>query len=139
MEPWKWQQLLGTVAFLGITYIPLQCVAIWKCRGIARVAAALPLLVMVPMIIGACRPTAYENGSLFGMFFVCPYLPVMIYLIAVSLAGTRLPKVCPHCGHKRRIKSFQMTNSSTNCENCGRDLLENAPVKSDSAPDSGSV
>jgi hypothetical protein len=87
--------MLWTVGFLGITYVPLQCVVLWKCRGAARVAAALPLLFMVPMIIAGLQPSAYHSGSLYGMFFICPYLPAMIYLVAVSSAGPRAPKVCP--------------------------------------------
>lgn len=130
MEPWKLQELLWTVAFLGITYIPLQCIAIWKCRGVMRVAAGLPLLVMIPMFVGAVQPLNYDTGSLYGMFFVCPYLPAMLYLIAVSLAGTRLPKICPHCGHKRRIKSFQMTGASAKCEHCGKDMSDSAASES---------
>ena len=124
MEPWKWQQLLWTAGFLGITYIPLQCVAIWKCRGVARVAAGLPLLVMVPMLYGAILPSNYQSGSLFGMYFVFVYFPAMIYLFAVSLVGSHVPKVCPHCGHQRRIKSFQLPGGSTRCESCGKDMLK---------------
>ena len=84
--------MLWIVGFLGITYVPLQCVVLWKCRGAARVAAALPLLFMVPMIIAGLQPSSYHSGSLYGMFFFCPYLPAMIYLIAVSSVGF------PGCG-----------------------------------------
>ena len=134
MELWKWQQLLWTAGFLGVTYIPLQIVAIWKCRGVARVAAALPLFVMVPLLVGAVQPVNYDTGSLFGMFCVCPYLPAMIYLSAVSLAGTQLPGICPHCGHKTPVKSFQMTRSSSLCENCGKDFMKDVSATSESAP-----
>lgn len=139
MEPWKWQQLLWTAGFLSVTYIPLQCVAIWKCRGVARVAAALPLLAMIPMLYGALQPLSYDSGSLFGMYFVCPYLPSMIYLIAVSLIGSRVPNVCPHCGHKRRIKSFQMTGGSPLCENCGKDMQKQAALESGVTTDRGGI
>ena len=135
MEPWMWKQMLWTVGFLGITYVPLQCVVLWKCRGAARVAAALPLLFMVPMIIAGLQPSAYHSGSLYGMFFICPYLPAMIYLVAVSSVGPRVPKVCPHCGHTTRIKSFKMTRSTTLCANCGEDLLENSATKPESSPE----
>ena len=134
MEPWMWKQMLWTVGFLGITYVPLQCVVLWKCRGAARLAAAFPLLFMVPMIIAGLQPAAYHSGSLYGMFFICPYLPAMIYLVAVSSLGPRIPKVCPHCGHKARVKSFQMTRSSTLCADCGKHLLENPATKPDSSP-----
>ena len=96
-------------------------------------AAALPLLFMVPMIIAGLQPSAYHSGSLYGMFFICPYLPAIIYLVAVSSVGPRVPKVCPHCGHTTRIKSFQMTRSTTLCTNCGKDLLENAVSEPGSA------
>ena len=135
MEPWMWKQMLWTVGLLGITYVPLQCVVLWKCRGAARVAAALPLLFMVPMIIAGLQPSAYHSGSLYGMFFICPYLPAMIYLVAVSSAGPRIPKICPHCGHKTRVKSFQMTRPSSRCEGCGKEMLENAISKPGTAPD----
>jgi len=137
MEPWMWQQMLWTVGFLCVTYLPLQCVALWKCRGVARVAAALPLLVMIPMLYGALQPLNYHDGSLFGMFFVCPYLPAIIYLVAVSLARPRLSKVCPHCGHKRQATSFRMTRSTTSCEACGIDLLDHAAIRPNSTPGGG--
>ena len=87
MEPWIWKQMLWTVGFLSATYLPLQCVVLWRSRGATRVAAALPLLVMVPMIVAGLRPDAYRSGSLYGMLFFCPYLPAMIYLVAVSCVG----------------------------------------------------
>ena len=133
MEPWMWKQMLWTVGFLGITYVPLQCVVLWKCRGAARLAAAFPLLFMVPMIIAGLQPAAYQSGSLYGMFFICPYLPAMIYLVAVASAGPRVPNICPHCGHKVRVKSFQMTRSSTHCAKCGNDLLVNFAIKPEPA------
>ncbi len=89
-------------------------------------AAALPLLFMVPMIVAGLQPSAYRSGSLYGMFFFCPYLPAMIYLVAVASVGPRVPKVCPHCGHKPKTKSFRIASSTANCEKCGKDLLERA-------------
>ncbi len=42
MEPWMWKQMLWTVGFVGITYLPLQCVVLWKCRACdCRAAAAV--------------------------------------------------------------------------------------------------
>lgn len=90
-------------------------------------AAALPLLFMVPMIIAGLQPSDYHSGSLYGMFFICPYLPAMIYLVAVSSVGPRIPKVCLHCCHKTRFKSF--------CAKCGNDLLETSNSKTDSSPE----
>ena len=85
------------------------------------------------MIIAGLQPAAYHSGSLYGMFFFCPYLPAMIYLVAVSSAGPRVPKVCPHCGHKTQVKSFQMTRPSTLCASCGNDLLVNLATKPESS------
>lgn len=118
MEPWEWNELLWALGFLSITYLPLQAAAIWKCRGGARVAAALPLLVLVPMWFGDSQPLDFHIGSQTATYFVCPYLPAMIYLIVVSLVGTRRANVCPRCGHPVRSKSFQMTRSTSGCEMC---------------------
>ncbi len=118
MDSWDWNEILWTLGFLGITYLPLQCVALWKCRGGARVAAALPLLVMVPMWFSDFQPLDFDLGSRTAMYFVCPYLPAMIYLTVVSLVGTRRANVCPRCGHKAPSKSFKMTRSTARCEKC---------------------
>ena len=120
MEPWIWERMLWTVGFLCATYLPLQCVVLWKSRGATRVAGALPLLVMVPMIAAGLRPEAYQDGSLFGMYFIFPYLPAMIYLVAVSCVGPRRPSVCPHCGHKPRVRSFRPARTADECEKCGQ-------------------
>ena len=50
--------------FLVITYLSLQCVAVWKCRGAGRVAAALPLLVMIPTMIGVFLQWDYSDQSI---------------------------------------------------------------------------
>ncbi len=121
MEPWMWKQMLWTVGFLGITYLPVQCVALWQSRGTKRVAAAVPLLFMVPIIIAGLKPSAYRSGSLYGMFFICPYLPTMIYLLAVSSVGPRRSIVCPHCGHQPKTKSFRIASSTKSCELCGKE------------------
>jgi len=123
MEPWIWKRMLWTVGFLCVTYLPVQFVALRQLRGVSRVAAALPLLFMVPMIYVGLQPATYRDGSLYGMYFICPYLPTMIYLLAVSYTDSRRPNVCPHCGHKARVKSFQMTRSATICEKCGQSVL----------------
>ena len=124
MEPWN--EMLWALGFLSITYLPLQGAALWKCRGGARVAAALPLFAMVPMWFGDFQPLDFHLGSRTAMYFVCPYFPAMIYLIVVSLVGTRRQGLCPHCGHKAQTKSFQMTSCSTRCLKCGLDLLASA-------------
>lgn len=122
MEPWTTNQILWAGGFLVSTYFPLQCVALWKCRGARRVAAALPLLVVIPTMIGVFLQWNYDLGFPPGMFFLCPYLPAMIYLLAVSYAGPRSPGVCPHCGHKPKAKSFRIASSTATCEQCGKDL-----------------
>ena len=123
MEPWS--ETLWALGFLSITYLPLQVAALWNCRGGARVAAALPLIVMVPMWFGDFQPLDFDLGSRIAMYFVCPYLPAMAYLIVLSFVGIRRPSLCPHCGHKARTKSFQMTSCTTCCPKCGHDLLAN--------------
>ena len=122
MEPWTSNQILWAGGLLVITYLPLQCVALWKCRGAGRIAAALPLLLMIPTMIGVFLRWDYDLGIPSGMFLLCPYLPAMIYLLAVWYAGPRCPSVCPHCGHKPKAKSFRIASSATNCEKCGKDL-----------------
>lgn len=131
MEPWTSIQILCAAGFLASTYLPVQCVALWKCRGTGRVAAALPLLVMIPTMIVVFLRWDYDLGIPSGMFFLCPYLPAMIYLLAVSYVGPRCSGVCPHCGHKPKAKSFRIASSTTNCEKCGKDLLQNAPANSE--------
>jgi ribosomal protein L37AE/L43A len=130
MEPGIWKQMLWTVGFLCATYLPVQFLALRKLRGAARVAAAVPLLFMAPMIVAGLRPEAYRDGSLYMMYFGCPYLPVMIYLLAVSYLDPRRPSVCPHCGHKTRVRSFQRARSAGPCAKCGKDLSGNATAES---------
>jgi hypothetical protein len=134
MEPWMWKQMLWTLGFVCATYLPVQYLALRKCRGAARGAAALPLLVMVPMIIAGLQPSAYHSGSLYGMLFVCPYLPAMIYLLAMSYVGPRRPSICPHCGNKTQVRSFRMAPSATLCEKCGKELLQPAAADPHATP-----
>ena len=115
-----WNEMLLPAGFLVLTYVPLQCVVLWKCRGAARVAAVLPLLFMVPMLFDSLQPLDFDLGSAWAMYFVCPYLPTMIYLVVFSLVGPRRSKACPHCGHRPRVKSFQIASCKTNCEQCGK-------------------
>lgn len=119
MEPWIWNRMLWTVGFLCVTYLPVQFFALWKLRGGRRAMAALPLLFMVPMIVAGLQPAAYRDGSLYGMYFLCPYLPAMVYLLAVSF-DPRRTTVCQHCGHKMRVVSFQRARSVSRCNKCGQ-------------------
>lgn len=54
--------------------------------------AALPLPFMIPIIVAGFQPSAYRDGSLYGMYFYCPYLPAMIYLIGLCLGSLLEPK-----------------------------------------------
>ena len=134
MEPAIWNDMLSTVGLLCATYLPLQFIALWRCRGAARVAAALPLLVMLPLIVVGLQPSNYRDGSLYKLGFFCPYLPVMIYLVAV-LVDPRRPKTCPHCGHARRVASFQRMRSATCCDKCGKSPFESAAAAQTPASD----
>jgi hypothetical protein len=121
MEPWTSHQILWAGGFLVCTYLPLQGVAIGKCQGATRVVAALPLLVMIPMLLGVFLRRDYDLGISIGTLFVCPYLPTMIFLLAVSYAGPRQPIHCPHCGHRARAKSFRIVSNTAQCEQCGKE------------------
>ncbi len=88
---------------------------------------------MVPMIICGLQPSNFRDGSLYKLGFFCPYLPAMVYLVAV-LVDPRRPKVCPHCGRKTRVTSFQMMRSATRCDKCGKPLSENALAEQSHAP-----
>lgn len=114
-------QMISNVGFLLITYVPLQIAAIWRQQGLSRLAAAAPLLVMVPMITGACYASVYSDGSLFGMYFVCPYLPAMLYLAAAVL---NVPKNCPQCGQPLRRASFQQMPKL--CPQCSQSQLQSS-------------
>lgn len=70
MQPSMWKQMLWAVEFLGITYVPLQCVVLWKSRGAACVAAVLPLLFMVPMIVTAVCSTVTGLLALASCLFM---------------------------------------------------------------------
>lgn len=124
MEPWIWDRMIWSVGLLCLTYLPLQIAAIWRQRGVSRIAAGLPMLFMVPLLVGACRPDAYRDGSLFGMYFYCPYLPVMFYLAVAVLS---VPPYCPHCGKMLRRRSFQRLPAD--CPHCGgtRDAAMHIP------------
>jgi len=99
-------QMLWNIGFLLATYGPLQVAAIWRQTGSHRVAAAAPLLVMVPMIVAAALPSSYADGSLFGMYYFVPYLPAMLYLIVAVL---NVPRSCQQCGRPVQRRSFQST------------------------------
>jgi hypothetical protein len=106
MEPWIRERMIWNVGFLVLTYVPLQAIALWRQRGANRIAAAVPMLFMVPMIIGASSADAYRDGSLFGMYYYIPYAPAMLYLAIAALSA---PKSCRLCGQPIRRRSFRQT------------------------------
>jgi hypothetical protein len=76
---------------------------------------------MIPMLLGVFLRWDYDLGIPLGTLFACPYLPTMIFLLAVSYAGPRQPMICPHCGHRPRAKSFRIANATAICEKCGKE------------------
>lgn len=119
MESWIWDRMARAVGFLLVTYVPLQAFALWRQRRGYRIATAAPLLVMVPVIAGACTPGAYRDGSLFGMNYIFFYLPSMLYLTVAAISP---PKLCPQCGRPISRRSFQRTPAvCRHCEDVSRD------------------
>lgn len=116
MPEYIFHRMLNALAFLGVTYVPLQVYALWKCRGSRRVLAALPIPIMTLMILGAADRKAYEDGSLFGMNYIFFYLPSMLWLVG-ALCDPRSPTTCPKCGHVVPVKSFQFFRSKR-CDKC---------------------
>jgi hypothetical protein len=114
-------QMALSVMFLLATYAPLQATAIIRQQGTYRLFAGLPLLGMVPMIIGAMSPGAYQDGSLFGMYFCFPYLPSMIYCGVLAFSQ---PTFCPSCRRQIIRKSFQPL--PTVCPHCSAALSPSA-------------
>lgn len=104
METWIWHRMIRHVGFLLVTYFPLQTFALWRQRRGFPIATAAPLIVMVPMIAGACTPGAYRDGSLFGMNYIFFYLPSMLYLAGAAIWP---PVLCPRCGKPISRSSFQ--------------------------------
>ncbi len=77
------QTAFRITAFFLLTYGSLQVAAIVCCKRWLRAAAALPLIVTVPIIIVGANPNSHGDGSLYGLVIYFPYLPVMIYLVAI--------------------------------------------------------
>lgn len=134
------QQMLWNVGFLCITYVPLQILALWRCRGVRRVSAALPLPPMLLMIGAALQATSYRDGSLgFLMLYIFFYFPSMIWLGAV-LVDPRRPFTCPHCGKQVPVKSFQFMRSKGPCLQCGKSFASgHAELSHPPEPAAGSV
>ena len=115
-------QLSGILTVLGVlavVYFPIQLYAFVKTKAVWRVMAALPLIVMGPLIVMNCMPSAHEDGSLgvLPLIFATPV--AVIYLAIVSASGTGKAK-CPHCGYIRKTKSFQLRPTGGPCPQCGK-------------------
>lgn len=84
-----------TMAFPLVTYVPLQAAAILMMKhwGL-RIAAALPLIPMVPVIYVGFDPNSYGNGSLYGVGLYLVYTPAMAYLAIFCLVGLVNRFVC---------------------------------------------
>lgn len=83
-----WTQMLQAMGFLLITYLPLQIGAILIVRHwLARLAAGLPIVLMLPVIMTGFQTKTYEDGSLFGIGLIVISAPVMFYLAVVVCAG----------------------------------------------------
>ena len=52
-----------------------------------RIVAALPLILMLPVIYAGMNRDAYRDGSLYGLVFYFPYAPTMVYLAFFVFAG----------------------------------------------------
>lgn len=89
----RYQARLGQEAFeigcfLLFTYVPLQAAAIWSMRHtIARIAAGLPILPMLPVIISGVQPNTHRDGSLYGILLMGAYGPAMVYLAIFLVVG----------------------------------------------------
>ena len=86
------QRAVEYTALFLLTYGPLQVAALVFCKRWLRAVAALPLIVMVPIIISGANPNSHGDGSLYGLVIYVPYLPVMIYLAAILGVGIFLAR-----------------------------------------------
>ena len=92
MDPASYEAHLVQTAFrytgfFLLTYGALQVAALVFSKGWLRAVAALPLIVMVPIIISGANPNSHQDGSLYGLVIYVPYLPVMIFLAVVLGIG----------------------------------------------------
>ncbi|MDA1051416.1 MAG: hypothetical protein O3C40_13170 [Planctomycetota bacterium] len=87
-EAHLWAMMYRTMGFMLMTYVPLQVAAILMMKRLPwRIAAALPLIPMLPVIYAGMDRDAYRDGSLYGLVFYFPYAPVMVYLAILIFAG----------------------------------------------------
>jgi hypothetical protein len=83
-----WEQVFQVIGFLLVTYVPLQAAAIWAVKHpAARIAAGLPILPMLPVIITGLQPNTHRDGSLYGILLMIVFAPSMLYLAVFLFAG----------------------------------------------------
>ncbi len=117
-------QLSGILTVLGVlavVYFPIQLYVLVKTKAVWRLMAALPLIVMGPLIVMNCMPSAHENGSLavLPLMLVTPVAVIYLALVSRSASSTASAG-CPHCGHLRKAKSFQLRLAGGRCPQCGK-------------------
>jgi len=117
-------QLSGIPTILGVlavVYFPIQLYVLLKVKSLRRLLAAVPLLVMGPLIFMNCMPSAHEDGSL-GVLPLMLATPIsVIYLAIVSWsASDTVNAKCPNCGYVFTSKSFQLSTVSGPCPQCGK-------------------
>ena len=87
-EAHLWTQMFQTMGLLLIIYLPLQIGAVLTVRHwLARLAAGLPIVLMLPFIVTGFQTKTYEDGSLYGIGLMVVSVPVMAYLSAFFFAG----------------------------------------------------
>lgn len=87
-EAYLVSQAYWNAGLVLLVYGAPQAFAIYVQKGVAKkLIAAAPLLFMAPLFVGLCNPNAYRDGSLVGMYFICPGVPALVYVIATLLGG----------------------------------------------------
>jgi hypothetical protein len=84
----EWSDMVRLMTFVFITYVPLQAAAVWAVKHpIARLAALLPIVPMIRVILVGMQPHVYDGGSLYGIMLMFVQVPSMVYLGIFVLAG----------------------------------------------------
>ena len=107
------QRAFQYTGFFLLTYGSLQVAALVFCNGWLRAVAALPLIVMVPVIIAGANPNNHGNGSLYGLVIYVPYLPVMIYLAVVLGVGIFVTRGTPKAAADAPAETSETDPDST--------------------------
>ncbi len=116
-------QLSGILTILGmlaVVYFPIQVYVLLKVKSLWRLLAALPLLIMGPLIVMNCMPSAHEDGSLgvLPMMLATPISVIYLAIVSWSASGTATAS-CPNCGYTLKSKSFQLRTAGGRCPQCG--------------------